>query len=178
MKNYILMFGIAGIALGSYCAYAGNSATMTVTATIAHDVSLTNTGDINLGTITINPAYTGDTRWDYSSSGIIRYITQGAIVSAPDITIGSFTANIPNPEDCDPDFVGCGRFIIEGNNDDNYIEALFGGSDSSNGCGFSIEYSGDGNSFKVYPQDCYISDIPAVTTGTHSGTITITYSPR
>ena len=40
MNKYILMLGVAGVALGSYCAYAGNSATMTVTATIAHDVSL------------------------------------------------------------------------------------------------------------------------------------------
>ncbi|MBR1649113.1 MAG: hypothetical protein IJ689_05900 [Alphaproteobacteria bacterium] len=56
MKNYILMLGVAGVALGSYCAYAGNSATMTVTATIAHEVNIRNISHINLGTITIDPS--------------------------------------------------------------------------------------------------------------------------
>ena len=56
MKNYILMLGVAGVALGSYAAYAGNSATMTVTATIAHETNIRNISNIDIGTITIDPS--------------------------------------------------------------------------------------------------------------------------
>ncbi|MBR1648628.1 MAG: hypothetical protein IJ689_03410 [Alphaproteobacteria bacterium] len=170
MKNYILMLGVAGVALGSYQAYAGNSATMSVTATIAHDVSLTKTGDLSLGTITINPAYTGsDTGWSYSDSGVISFENQGALVSADNATVGTFTANIPNPS-------ACGGLYITG----NYTLAvanLFGGSISDmNGCDFDMSYSGSGNTFKVYPYNCYINNVSKVTPGSHSGTLTISYS--
>ncbi|MBR1648113.1 MAG: hypothetical protein IJ689_00770, partial [Alphaproteobacteria bacterium] len=57
MNKYILLLGIAGVALGSYAAYASNSATMTVTATIAHDVSLSVTRNISW-TMTIDPSQT------------------------------------------------------------------------------------------------------------------------
>ncbi|MBR1648226.1 MAG: hypothetical protein IJ689_01335 [Alphaproteobacteria bacterium] len=56
MKKYILILGVAGVALGSYCAYAANSATMTVTATIAHEVNIRNISNIDIGTITIDPS--------------------------------------------------------------------------------------------------------------------------
>ncbi|MBR1648097.1 MAG: hypothetical protein IJ689_00685 [Alphaproteobacteria bacterium] len=53
---------------------------MTVTATIAHDVSLGSVTNMNLGTIIINPAYTGDdTEWSYNASGVRTYTKQGAI---------------------------------------------------------------------------------------------------
>ncbi|MBR1649273.1 MAG: hypothetical protein IJ689_06745 [Alphaproteobacteria bacterium] len=171
MKKYILMLGVAGVVLGSYCAYAGNSATMTVTATIAHDVSLTKIGDINLGTITINPAYTGtDTYWTYSDSGVINYITQGAIVSADNATAGTFTANIANPSACNGTSISCGGFSA----DAEY--PMFGGTGLSNACGFVIEYSESENSFKVVPYSCHIHDMSKITTGNHSESITISYS--
>ncbi|MBR1648425.1 MAG: hypothetical protein IJ689_02370 [Alphaproteobacteria bacterium] len=177
MNKYILMLGVAGVAFGSYAAYAGNSATMTVTATIAHDVSLTKTGDINLGTITINPAYTGDdTNWSYSDSGVINLNSQGAIVSADNATVGTFTANIPNPSACSAGEYSCGGLIIDaGSGDGEIMHNVFGG-DSDDYCAFIIKYSGSGNSFKVYPQSCAIYDVSTVGIGDHSHTITINYS--
>ncbi|MBR1649110.1 MAG: hypothetical protein IJ689_05880 [Alphaproteobacteria bacterium] len=94
MKNYILMLGIAGVALGSYCAMASNSATMTVTATIAHDVSLRVTQNISW-TMTIDPS---QTKGDVDCSGEVDgcdYANGGAISGS--MTAGRFTANIPNP---------------------------------------------------------------------------------
>ena len=177
MNKYILMMGVAGVVLGAYSAIASNSATMTVTATIAHDVALTKTGDINMGTITINPAYSGSaTEWDYSDSGVIDLYSQGAIVSATSpITVGTFTANIANPTDCDGIENPCGGLRVTGN-DGEYINNIFGGDDDSNFCGFKIKYSGTGNSFKVYPVDCMIYDVSSVTTGSHEGTLTISYT--
>ncbi|MBR1648626.1 MAG: hypothetical protein IJ689_03400 [Alphaproteobacteria bacterium] len=178
MKKYILLLGVAGVALGSYAAYAANSATMTVTATIAHDVSLTKTGDLSLGTITINPAYTGDdTHWNYSDSGVISYTNKGAVVSAPNVTVGTFTANIPNPEACSSESWICGGLSLAGTSYDT-INNIFGGSDNSNKCYFYIKYTGSDNNFKVYPGGCRISagKISSVTTGEHSSTLTINYS--
>ncbi|MBR1648504.1 MAG: hypothetical protein IJ689_02780 [Alphaproteobacteria bacterium] len=173
MNKYILLLGVAAVSIGSYAAYAGNSATMTVTATIAHDVSLTKTGDINLGTITINPAYTGDTtRWGYSESGAISYTNQGAIVSAPNATVGTFTANIPNPTACNSGHWTCGGLFL---NSPGF--SFLGESGSDNGCSFYIKYSGSGNAFKVVPNDCYIRNVDLATTGSYSGTLTISYTP-
>ena len=175
MKNYILMLGIAAVALGSYAAYAGNTATMTVTATIAHDVSLTVTRDIDFGTITLNPAYTGeDTYFTYSDSGVISLDDQGAIVSAPNATVGTFTANIPNPSACNTASDSCGGLSVNGNNE-NWIDDFFGGNDSSF-CIFKIKYSGSSNSFNVFPSGCGIVDISQVTVGEHPSTLNISYS--
>ncbi|MBR1648146.1 MAG: hypothetical protein IJ689_00935 [Alphaproteobacteria bacterium] len=176
MKKYILLLGVAAVSIGSYCAYAGNSATMTVTATIAHDVSLSVIQDIDMGTITINPAYDGnDTDWGYDSAGI-SVASQGALVSAPNVTVGTFTANIPNPEDCNVFNNSCGGLSVTGN--DSYdISNFFGGNDESNACSFYIQYSGSRNVFKIFPQNCWISNISSVTAGSHSGTLTIEYNP-
>ncbi|MBR1648333.1 MAG: hypothetical protein IJ689_01880 [Alphaproteobacteria bacterium] len=161
MKNYILLLGVATVALGSYCAYAGNSATMTVTATIAHDVSLTVTHDLELGTITINPAYTGnDTYWTYSTSGIISYTSGKALVSAPNATIGTFTANVPDPSN-------------HGNIFDYTAEMSLGGK---NYCSFGVFHI-SGNTFVIYPDECGIEDMSALTAGTYSVPINISYIP-
>ncbi|MBR1600437.1 MAG: hypothetical protein IJ677_02540 [Alphaproteobacteria bacterium] len=180
MNKYILMLGVAGVVLGSYAAYAGNSATMTVTATIAHDVSLSVTQDLDLGTITINPAYTGtDTHWTYSESGVRNYTTQGAVVSAPDITVGTFTANLPDPSACDGSGNGCiftsGYLTVDGNDGED-IYGFFGGEGDSNGCKFRVKFSGTGNTYKIVPVQCWIADVSTVTHGNHSGTLTIYYS--
>ncbi|MBR1648014.1 MAG: hypothetical protein IJ689_00255 [Alphaproteobacteria bacterium] len=169
MKNYILMLGIAGVALGSYAAYAANSATMTVTATIAHDVSLNVTQDVDLGTITINPAYTGSsTIWTYDESGAISFENQGAIVSADNATVGTFTANIPNPSSRDGlDIQATSGEVIAG---------FFGGAGTNNHCEMTIRYTGSENNFKVFPSACDINDMSGVTTGEHTQTITIFYT--
>ncbi|MBR1649289.1 MAG: hypothetical protein IJ689_06825 [Alphaproteobacteria bacterium] len=177
MNKYILLLGVAAVSIGSYAAYAGNSATMTVTATIAHDVSLGNVTDINLGTITINPAYDkDDTVWQYSDSRVISLDSQGAIVSAPNATIGTFTANVPEATKtaCNANAAAyCGELHLVGNSG-GFIDNIFGGSD--NACSFNIKYSGTGNTFNVFPKACYIEDVSVVTTGAHSGTLTISYT--
>ncbi|MBR1649011.1 MAG: hypothetical protein IJ689_05365 [Alphaproteobacteria bacterium] len=173
MKKYILMLGVASVALGSYAAYAANSATMTVTATIAHDVSLTKTGDINLGTITINPAYKeGTVEWTYNESGTAS-VTSGAdgIVSIDTATFGTFTANVANPSACDGSQSSCSGLSVD--------ESMFGllGTDYST-CYFAIKYSGEGNSFKVYTTECsYAANIriPKENSGT-AKTLTISYN--
>ncbi|MBR1648820.1 MAG: hypothetical protein IJ689_07770 [Alphaproteobacteria bacterium] len=114
MKNYILLIGVAGVALGSYCAYAGNSATMTVTATIAHDVSLSVTRAWNIGTITINPSEeSGDALINKGDTSY--YGLTGGIISITGTQNGRFTANLPEscqltPTDClnVPDFITVG----------------------------------------------------------------------
>ncbi|MBR1648763.1 MAG: hypothetical protein IJ689_04090 [Alphaproteobacteria bacterium] len=96
MNKYILMLGVAGVVLGSYCAYAGNSATMTVTTTITHDVSLTKTDDLNMGTVTVNPAA------DWSEGGQVTLATDGTGMSSKSgnitaysgFSIGTFTASV------------------------------------------------------------------------------------
>ncbi|MBR1649244.1 MAG: hypothetical protein IJ689_06590 [Alphaproteobacteria bacterium] len=97
MKNYILMLGVAGVALGSYCAYAGNSATMTVTATIAHDVSLNVDHDLNMGTITINPGadWSGGGSFGIRQDGTINFKSDN-IISVTGFSFGTFTANVPD----------------------------------------------------------------------------------
>ncbi|MBR1648064.1 MAG: DUF4402 domain-containing protein [Alphaproteobacteria bacterium] len=94
MNKYILMLGVAAVSIGSYAAYAGNSATMTVTATIAHDVSLSVTHDLNMGTITVDPS-------DFEEGGTISLNPDGTVLSKSDNIIsysgfsaGTFTANV------------------------------------------------------------------------------------
>ncbi|MBR1648837.1 MAG: hypothetical protein IJ689_04485 [Alphaproteobacteria bacterium] len=170
MNKYILMLGVAAVSIGSYCAYAGNSATMTVTATIAHDVSLNVTQDVELGTITINPAYNGrDTDWSYSDSGIVDYYTQGAIVSADDATVGTFTANIPNPSGCSLIYYG------ESCNGLSFTDGVVDFGGTGNECGFFIKHV-SGNAFSVVPWGCELQNPAATTVGEHSGTIEISYS--
>ena len=170
MKKYILLIGVAGVALGSYCAYAGNSATMTVTATIAHDVSLTKTGDINLGTITINPAYAGAVKWDYNESGTAS-VTSGAdgIVSIDTATFGTFTANIANPSACDGSNYACGGLSVP-----EYVEDIFGG-DNYSSCVLAIAHDGE-NRFKVVTTTCAFRSPSDISSGTHEKSITINYT--
>ncbi|MBR1648008.1 MAG: hypothetical protein IJ689_00225 [Alphaproteobacteria bacterium] len=95
MKKYILLLGIAAVSIGSYCAYADNSATMTVTATIAHDVSLNVTRNISWN-MTIDPSQTyGSVDCSGEVDGCEDYNEVGVISGS--MTAGRFTANIPNP---------------------------------------------------------------------------------
>ncbi|MBR1648801.1 MAG: hypothetical protein IJ689_04295 [Alphaproteobacteria bacterium] len=94
MKNYILLTAVAGGVLGSYCAMASNSATMTVTATIAHDVSLRVTRNISWN-MTIDPSQTrGDVDCSEEVDGCEIENNDGVISGS--MTAGRFTANIPN----------------------------------------------------------------------------------
>ncbi|MBR1649312.1 MAG: hypothetical protein IJ689_06940 [Alphaproteobacteria bacterium] len=173
MNKYILMLGVTGVSIGSYAAYAGNSATMTVTATINHDVSLSVTQDLDLGTITINPAYEMDeTEWSYSDTGAISLDLQGAIISAPDATVGTFTANIPNPSACNTASDSCGGLSFL----DHITEGIFGEKYAGNYCKVIIKYSGNDNIFKVYPDYCQMYRPDKTSVGSHSATLTIQYT--
>ena len=179
MKNYILMLGVAGVALGSYCAYAGNSATMTVTATIAHDVSLSVTHDVNIGTITINPSVNSnnpgtDFEFEMNSSGTVTS-KKTAVISVSGTTIGTFTANIANPSACDTSSSSCGGLGFDGLSNGT-LDGLFTDDDSSyNECYLKIVHS-TGNTFKVYPSLCGAYDLSHVKAGKHTKTITISYT--
>ena len=173
MKKYILMLGVAGVALGSYCAYAGNSATMTVTATIAHDVSLTVTQQFNLGTITIDPSQSqGDFVFNPQASEPDS--AGGGIISVTGASHGRFTANIPNLSACplaedSSSIVSCGGLSIS----DNYIE-LDEDSDFVVGIGFA---RGSGNEFIVGADEIgYYNGAPKHKT--YSGSIAINYTPE
>ncbi|MBR1648112.1 MAG: hypothetical protein IJ689_00765 [Alphaproteobacteria bacterium] len=96
MKNYILLLGTAAVALGSYAAYAGNSATMTVTATIAHDVSLTVTKDLSMGVLTIDPSHTEFNAASIDTSGAVDVMDGEGIISLTGVSAGTFTANLPS----------------------------------------------------------------------------------
>ncbi|MBR1648523.1 MAG: hypothetical protein IJ689_02875 [Alphaproteobacteria bacterium] len=177
MKKYILMLGVAGVALGSYCAYAGNSATMTVTATIAHDVSLTVTQSPSFGTITINPAYPSETDSpyvDYNESGTVRNKTDAYIINATAATPGEFTANIPNPTDCNGSSYECGGLEIPNSGEVGVV----GDATGYNYCQFIIKYTGSSNVFKLLPDACNFNDVRRVTAGTHSANLTISYTPQ
>ena len=172
MKNYILILGIAGVALGSYAAYAGNFATMTVTARIEHDVSLSLDGDeMEFGTFYIDPSNTEGGDIQYSESGAITS-RPAYIVSASDVTPMNFTANIPNPEACNAVSDTCGGLSLS-----NVGEAYIFGAAAGDYCQLFIKYTGIGNNFKIFPDYCRFDFPEDVVLGDHSDTITISYTP-
>ncbi|MBR1649017.1 MAG: hypothetical protein IJ689_05400 [Alphaproteobacteria bacterium] len=155
MNKYILMLGVAGVALGSYCAYAGNSATMTVTATIAHDVSLNVTRNISW-TMTIDPSQTfGDIDCSGDVDGCEDYSYYGVISGS--MMAGRFTANIPNSANYENvlSFEGSGnRYIVIPS--DEYGDKFFAhiGINHVSGYEFAVtgvaQYSGVVPAPKVY----------------------------
>ncbi|MBR1649500.1 MAG: hypothetical protein IJ689_07910, partial [Alphaproteobacteria bacterium] len=114
----------------------------------------------------------------YDYTGNIIYYTQGAIVSAQDTRVGMFTANIANPADCNGIDIPCGGLSVTGNIGYSSIYNLFGGNDNSNHCEFIIKASEPEYNFAVFPFSCSINDVSKVTTGEHSGTLTISYNPE
>ncbi|MBR1648825.1 MAG: hypothetical protein IJ689_07800 [Alphaproteobacteria bacterium] len=165
MNKYILMLGVAGVALGTYAAYAGNSATMTVTATIEHDVSLGNVTDLNMGTITINPADDTDGDIVYTSTGVVSSYS-GLITRATNATPGTFTANIPNPSAC-TGATTCGGLEV--------TNTIYFGDPENSYCDMFIAYSGTSNRFNVYPYDCWFYQ--GIPPRTYNFEIEISYTP-
>ena len=163
------MLGVAGVVLGSYCAMASNSATMTVTATIAHDVSLGGVTELNVGTITVNPASHGNCHITYDSNGTL---IDAYTCSATSATPGTFTANIANPEGCNGTSYACSGLRVT-----NEILNPFGGDSGDDYCHFYITYD-SGNRFKVFPYNCYIEDMSQTEYGlhTHTNALTISYT--
>ena len=184
-KTFLILL-LASLTYTVYNA-AAVSETFEISTTIDHEIvlgsfsaasadgNLNKTEDINLGTITINPAHDGETYWRYSDSGIVDIDHPGAVISADMAIVGRFTANIQNPEDCVNIIHGdtCNGLSVT-----EYIDNLFGGSASDlNGCGFAFKYVESENIFRVYPSHCYMDTPSKVTSGTHTGTLTISYTP-
>ncbi|MBR1648416.1 MAG: hypothetical protein IJ689_02325 [Alphaproteobacteria bacterium] len=167
MNKYILMLGVAGVALGSYCAYASNSATMTVTATIAHDVSLVATSPLNMGTLTIDPSDATGSYINLNGDGTTGS-KGGGIISLTGFSAGTFTANVP--DSCKVDDV-----IAH-----NYTERLCfrAGDINLGGVDFiepSVSYV-SGNTFKfMYDIISYEAGI-IPTSGDYSQNVTIEYT--
>ncbi|MBR1648584.1 MAG: hypothetical protein IJ689_03180 [Alphaproteobacteria bacterium] len=168
MNKYILMLGVAAVSIGSYCAHADNSATMTVTAIVTHDVSLTNVNDIDLGTITINPASNDELEIYYNLDGTVKSKSD-PVTAATDATLGTFTANIANPSACDGSSNTCGGLSVHN------IMSFF--AHGLNGCGFAIVYDSE-NKFKVVPTECFAQETSDVTSGFHIKAFTISYTPE
>ncbi|MBR1649447.1 MAG: hypothetical protein IJ689_07630 [Alphaproteobacteria bacterium] len=167
MNKYILLLGVAGVALSSYAAIASNSATMNVTATINHDVSLSVTRALNIGTITIDPSY------DEGGATInidgTFYNHDGGIISLSGYTPGQFTANIPGNK-IDNTGLDIDTYKQCGDNGFSYMDM-----DGLKTC-FIIQYSGSGSVFNLYADCVFYNSVPS--DGVHSGTITIRYTPQ
>ncbi|MBR1649153.1 MAG: hypothetical protein IJ689_06120 [Alphaproteobacteria bacterium] len=162
MNKYILMLGIAGVVLGSYAAYAGNSATMTVTATIAHDVSLSVTQDLDLGTIVIDPSQ--NTGRAAAPNDNVYSVIEGGIISVSGGSDGLFTANVPSEMRA--------RLSVE--NSECKAGVTYLNMQGIKAC-FSL-YPKSDNTYVVYAEDIYYDSLPS--DGVHSGTITIRYTPE
>ena len=162
MKKYILMLGVAAVYIGSYCAYAGNSATMTVTATIAHDVSLTVTRDYNVGTITIDPSNTEGGSCVTKGSGY-GYCLGDGIISITGTQWGRFTANVADSCKDNVDVYDCFNATPTSLN--------FGGITLGN---YNFGYV-SGNTFEFWYGDIEYDENTVPTSGDYSSEITINY---
>ncbi|MBR1647999.1 MAG: hypothetical protein IJ689_00180 [Alphaproteobacteria bacterium] len=163
MNKYILMLGVAAVSIGSYCAMASNSATMQVSATIAHDVSLTVTHAFEGGTITIDPSQSYGI-FTIDSDGSVR--TSQGVTSVTGASRGTFTANVPDS-------------CKESDQFDDGSHPCFSTNDQISFGGFRFEepyiYYVSGNNFQVGFNNMFYDDtVP--TPGDYSQNITITYT--
>ena len=156
MKNYILILGIAGVALGSYCACAGNSATMSVTATIAHDLSLTVTRDITISAV-VDPAVTS-----VSATWCVAGDNNPNELGFCKADYGLFTATVPNDY-----YTADNSFTISPSELTHDTLRVYN---------FGVGTTGTDNEFNVGYMMSYSGGAPSA--GTHNfGNITITYHP-
>ncbi|MBR1648847.1 MAG: hypothetical protein IJ689_04535 [Alphaproteobacteria bacterium] len=154
MNKYILMLGVAGVALGSYCAYAGNSATMTVTATIAHDVSLKVEQDLSYNLV-IDPSISN------GSFNSATEIATGGVKPMPisSYNVGIFTATVEFKVDCfsvSPSSLSKNELTVNG---------------------FAVTGGGGGGNYFLDATISYDENIPSVNSYDF-GKVTITYNPE
>ena len=168
MNKYILLLGIAGVALGSYAAYASNSATMTVTATIAHDVSLSVTRNISW-TMTIDPSQTwGDVDCPGDVDGC-EIEDSGGVISGS-MTAGRFTANIPNPHNYEN--------VLSFEENDSWYDLIIGSDEYGNDFHTSMQIDHvSGYEFAVTGMAAYNGVVPAPKVYDF-GSVTIQYTPE
>ena len=183
-KTFLILL-LTGISYTAYNAVAV-SENFAISTTIDHEITLgsfrtsgtdaglNTTGDIDMGTITLNPAGKVYTFWNYDYLGRYRYRAGNMIVAADNITVGMFTANIDNPEACNTDTSDCGGLSITAI-DGRIFHNFFGGD--GNNCAFYFRYSGHGNIFTVFPYVCTIAtNVSSITPGKKQRTITINYT--
>ena len=148
------MLGVAAMSIGSYCAHADNSATMTVTARIEHDVSLTVSNPNATINIIVNPAQT---------SGSIDCNDESHDGGVEDGYCSSFifTANTPNHSSERLSVTPASKTI---------------GTMTLNNWRI-YQLSGNDNAFAVFPVLSYTGGAPA--DGDHNfGEFTISYTPE
>ncbi|MBR1648579.1 MAG: hypothetical protein IJ689_03155 [Alphaproteobacteria bacterium] len=178
-KTFLILL-LAGVSYTAYNA-AAVSENFAISTTIDHeivlgnlrtasaDANITKTGDINIGTIVINPASERFGQVNYSPNGTVTEIF-GPVISATSASPGTFTADIPNPEGC----MILERNSCHGITVTQFMPGLLGSKNSW--CNFFFIYTGSDNIFKIYPRDCYFKTPSDTTAGPHSGTLTISYT--
>ncbi|MBR1648207.1 MAG: hypothetical protein IJ689_01240 [Alphaproteobacteria bacterium] len=92
MNKYILMLGVAALSLAAYAVRAGNSDTMTVSATIAHDVNLSVSTNMSFA-LTVDPSKT--TGW-YQTGATPTADGTGVLLAQSSSTRGVFSATTPS----------------------------------------------------------------------------------
>ncbi|MBR1648934.1 MAG: hypothetical protein IJ689_04980 [Alphaproteobacteria bacterium] len=155
MNKYILMLGIAAVSIGSCAACAGNTATMQVTATIAHDVSLTINEGIAADLI-INPSQTSGSI--HPSLGGSPDVS-GGIMAGSSVASGDFRANVP-------DLLNTGYFTFAFQN-----RGLFTLSNAN----IWVDESEPGR-YYMFCDIAYSDGVPAEGENTNIGSIVITYN--
>ncbi|MBR1648678.1 MAG: hypothetical protein IJ689_03665 [Alphaproteobacteria bacterium] len=131
--------------------------------TSAADGNLTKTGDIDLGTIYLDPT-------TYAEASVqVLYDDEGSVISKYNVIsvspqkVGYFTANIPNPEECNgEDTCHFGELLVHIGG--GYVDCL-------------VKYTGSDNLFKVYGYEFYIDNFEETVFGQYSESFTITYNP-
>ncbi|MBR1649204.1 MAG: hypothetical protein IJ689_06380 [Alphaproteobacteria bacterium] len=180
-KTFLILL-LAGVSYTAYNAVAV-SENFEISTAIDHEIVLANfrssnidditkTGDIDLGTIVINPGHSAYSSWGYDESGTIRYYNKGAIVSASNALPGYFIASTSHYGTCSSYSMPCGDLMVVTSDGTNALHYMFGGG-YDNYCIFFITYTGSGDLFKVFPSSCEITARSKIASGSYSETITI-----
>ncbi|MBR1648284.1 MAG: hypothetical protein IJ689_01625 [Alphaproteobacteria bacterium] len=177
-KTFLILL-LAGISYTAYNA-AAVSEDFAISTIIDHEIVLGNlrtastdanldvTGNISLGTITINSTYgTGEVY--YTSSGLAFDISEdGDIIAATSQTPGYFSADISDPAACDGREYSCGGLMVP-----QAITFIYVKGSHESGCELRISHITN-NNFKVWASECWFN---RASPGTYTQTFTISYTP-
>ncbi|MBR1649186.1 MAG: hypothetical protein IJ689_06290 [Alphaproteobacteria bacterium] len=179
-KTFLILL-LADVSYTAYNAVAV-SENFAISTTIDHEVTLgsfraasaddlTVTGDINIGTITINPADGYGEVW-YDSAGNVSRL-EGGVIAATKATFGTFTANVEHPELCEGNNSACAGLSTP---DNGYIFDVFGGGGNTHSsyCDSNLKYSGEGKVFYRVLRYCRYADPQYAPAGVYTSYTTIT----
>ncbi|MBR1648850.1 MAG: hypothetical protein IJ689_04550 [Alphaproteobacteria bacterium] len=190
INKTFLIFLLAGVSYTAYNA-AAVSERFEISTTIDHEIVLGNfkasaidshlsvNRNISLGTIYINSTWSGGSfSISYYNSG--TYLSGSPSTSYVTVSGGSIGTFLTSESilSCSSASTSCNGFSLNGGR----IYNIFGGSNNSNYCDFVMSFGGyaytypANNAMKVYPRNCIINDFSKITTGDHSGTLTISYT--